>query len=191
MATGYHVAIEKARVTESGGLPDDPQRAVEELYGTEASSVYRTICAIVLDHATAQDLTQETFVRAMRAWGSFDKRNPHGWLIRIASNLAISHYRTEKRRRAVPPWLLLTRRRDPGPDDADDKDLVGWLMRPLTPEQRALVVLHYYNQVPRSEIADMLGIPIGTVASRLSKAMEIMRQRAVVAADAPIGRRER
>lgn len=145
----------------------------------------------MLNHATAQDLTQETFVRAMRAWDSFDGVNAHGWLLRIASNLAISHYRTEKRRRAVPPWLLLTRRRDPAPEDTDDKDLVGWLMRPLTPEQRALVVLHYYNQVPRSEIADMLDIPIGTVASRLNKAMEIMRQRAVVTGDPASGRRGR
>jgi RNA polymerase sigma-70 factor (ECF subfamily) len=177
------VAIEKASVSSGEDLPDDPQKAVEELYGRESVSVYRTICAIVLDQATAQDLTQETFVRAMRAWERFDRRNPHGWLLRIASNLAISHYRTEKRRRAVPPWRLLDRRNDPGPDQADDKDLVGWLMRPLTPDQRALVVLHYYNQVPRSEIADILGIPIGTVASRLNKAMEIMRQRALVAGD--------
>jgi RNA polymerase sigma-70 factor, ECF subfamily len=135
--------------------------------------------AIVLNPATAQDLTQETFIRAMRAWDRFDQRNPRGWLLKIASNLAISHYRTEKRRRAVPPWQLIIRRRESAPEEADDKDLVSWLMRPLTPDQRALIVLHYYHQVTRTEIAEMLGIPVGTVASRINKAMMLMRQRAV------------
>jgi RNA polymerase sigma factor (sigma-70 family) len=164
-------------------IPSDPTRAVESLYDREAETVYRTVRAIVLDPATAQDLTQETFVRALRAWPRFDKRNPRAWLLRIASNLAISHYRSERRHRAVPPWNLISRNSDPSPEEADDRDLVSWLMRPLNGHQRALVVLHYYHQVPRAEIADMLGIPIGTVASRLNKAMTIMRQRAEVAMD--------
>ncbi|HEX4214962.1 MAG TPA: RNA polymerase sigma factor [Candidatus Dormibacteraeota bacterium] len=151
------------------------------LYEQESEAVFRTICAIVLDRATAQDLTQEVFIRALRSWDGFDGRNAHGWLLKIGSNLAISHYRSEKRHRAVPPWLLITRRRDQSPEEFDDKDLVSWLMRPLNADQRARVVLHYYNQSPRSDIADMLGIPIGTVGSRLNKAMELMRQRAEVA----------
>jgi RNA polymerase sigma-70 factor, ECF subfamily len=162
-------------------FPSDPKDAVECLYDREVETVYRTIRAIVLDPATAQDLTQETFVRVLRAWPRFDKRNPRAWLLRIASNLAISHYRAERRHRAVPPWNLVSRNNDPSPEAADDRDLVSWLMRPLNGDQRALVVLHYYHQVPRAEIAEMLGIPIGTVASRLNKAMTIMRQRAKVA----------
>jgi RNA polymerase sigma-70 factor, ECF subfamily len=160
-------------------LSVEAQRGIEELYNSEAQTIFRTVNAIVLNPATAQDLTQETFVRAMRAWDRFDQRNPRGWLLKIASNLAISHYRTEKRRRAVPPWQLIIRRRETAPEEADDRDLVSWLMRPLNADQRALIVLHYYHQVSRTEIAEMLGIPVGTVASRINKAMTVMRQRAV------------
>jgi RNA polymerase sigma-70 factor, ECF subfamily len=164
-------------------LPQQAREAVEQLYDQEAKTVYRTIYAVVLNRAAAQDLTQETFVRALKGWNRFDRRNPRAWLLKIASNLAISHYRSEKRRRAVPPWQLLARRKDPSPEEAEDRDLASWLMRPLTGEQRALVVLHYYHQVSRADIAGMLKIPAGTVASRLNKAMTIMRQRAEVVLD--------
>jgi RNA polymerase sigma-70 factor, ECF subfamily len=160
-------------------LPEGSHEAIEVLYAQEAESVYKTIRAIVLDHAQAQDLTQETFVRAFKAWDRFDRSNPRAWLLRIATNLAITHYRTEKRRRRVPPWMLLQRSsQDRGPEASEDKDLVSWLMRPLSPDQRALITLHYYQQVPRAEIAELLGIPVGTVASRINKAMQVLRQRA-------------
>ncbi|MBO0705899.1 MAG: RNA polymerase sigma factor [Candidatus Dormibacteraeota bacterium] len=166
------------RVQSAAPLPDSAHEAIEVLYAQEAASVYRTICAIVLDRAQAQDLTQETFVRAFKAWDGFDRSNPRAWLLRIATNLAITHYRTEKRRRRVPPWMLLQRSHDRGPEASEDRDLVSWLMRPLSPDQRALITLHYYQQVPRAEIAELLGIPVGTVASRINKAMQVLRQRA-------------
>src|SRR2546430_16596019 len=110
-------------------LPGDARGAIKQLYDQEAQTVYRTICAIVLNPAVAQELTQETFLRALRAWSRFDPRNPRAWLIRIASNLAISHYRSEKRRRAVPPWQLLSRRHEPAPAEAEDRDPASWLTR--------------------------------------------------------------
>ncbi|MGH7921901.1 MAG: RNA polymerase sigma factor [Candidatus Dormibacteraceae bacterium] len=149
------------------------------LYPREGETVYRTIYGIVLDAAHAQDLTQETFVRAYSAWDRFDRSNVRAWLLRIATNLAISYYRREKRRRRIPPWMLLEIGRQPEPaKESEDRDLVAWLMRPLSPEQRALITLHYYQQVPRAEIAEQLGIPLGTVASRINKAMQVLRQRA-------------
>ena len=159
-------------------LPDGAHEAIELLYAREAESISRTIAAIVLDRALAQDLTQETFVRAFQAWDRFDRSNPRAWLLRIATNLAITHYRTEKRRRRVPPWMLLQRSHDRGAEASEDRDLVSWLMRPLSPDQRALITLHYYQQVPRAEIAELLGIPVGTVASRINKAMQLLRRRA-------------
>lgn len=176
-------------------LPDDPSEAIKVLYPREGEAVYRTIYGIVLDAAQAQDLTQETFVRAYRAWDRFDRTNARAWLLRIATNLAITHYRTEKRRRRVPPWMLLGPAHEPEPTkQSEDRDLLAWLMRPLTPDQRALVTLHYYQQVPRAEIAEQLGIPVGTVASRINKAMTVLRRRAAAigvmppAADSSPGR---
>jgi RNA polymerase sigma-70 factor (ECF subfamily) len=173
------VHIDEAELVPAPALPDDASEAIKLLYSREGEAVYRTIYGIVLDAAEAQDLTQETFVRAYRAWDRFDRVNARAWLLRIGTNLAITHYRTQRRRRRVAPWLLLSGAQSEEPQrQSEDKDLVAWLMRPLTPEQRSLITLHYYQQVPRAEIADQLGIPVGTVASRINKAMQLLRQRA-------------
>lgn len=160
-------------------LPADAAEAIRLLYPRYGDAVYRTIYRIALDEAEAQDLTQETFVRAYRAWDRFDRTNARSWLLRIATNLAITHYRNQRRRRRVAPWMLLPNGGvdEPG-EQSEDKDLVAWLMRPLTAEQRALIALHYYQQIPRVEIAAQLGIPAGTVASRINKAMQVLRRRA-------------
>lgn len=171
--------IDHAGLVPAPRLPDDAAEAIKVLYPREGETVYRTIYGIVLDAAEAQDLTQETFVRAYRAWDRFDRGNVRAWLLRIATNLAITHYRTQRRRRRVAPWMLASGPQSEEPQrKSEDEDLVRWLMRPLSPEQRLLVTLHYYQQIPRAEIAGQLGIPVGTVASRINRAMQVLRQRA-------------
>jgi RNA polymerase sigma factor (sigma-70 family) len=165
------------------GLELDTQATFAQLYTAEYPSVYRTVRGIVLDEAAAQDVTHEAFEKAMRAWNRFpDKANARAWLHRIAVNTAISYWRRQKLARLLPTRLFM-----PGDgqayDGIEDKSLVSVVMRPLKPELRAVVVLHYYHQFSRDEIAEMLGIPPGTVASRLAKAMEIMRRYAAVSGD--------
>jgi RNA polymerase sigma factor (sigma-70 family) len=162
--------------SDRGELDSDTQAAFAELYGIEYPSVYRTVRGIVLDEAAAQDLTHEAFEKAMRAWNRLpDKANARAWLHRIAVNTAISHWRRQRLARLLPPRLFTPETAE-GYDEVDDKSLVGALMRPLTAQLRAVVVLHYYHQFSRDEIAEMLGVPPGTVASRLAKAMQVMRR---------------
>lgn len=165
------------------GLETEVRATFADLYGAEYPSVYRTVRGIVLDEAAAQDLTHEAFEKAMRAWDRLpDKANAKAWLHRIAVNTAISHWRRQKLARLLPGRLFM-----PGTgeayDEVEDKSLVGSVMRPLPPQLRAVVVLHYYHQFSREEIAEMLGIPPGTVASRLAKAMQVMRRYAAVSGD--------
>lgn len=161
-------------------LPDDATEAIKLLYAQEGSAVYRTIYGIVLDAAEAQDLTQETFVRVYRTWHHSDHAGARSWLIRVAADLALTHDPAE------PRQVRVTHRIGPKQGGAhepgrrpDDRDVVAWLMQPLTPEERALVTLSYYQQIPPDEIADQLGIPIGTVALRLEGAMRILRRQAL------------
>jgi RNA polymerase sigma-70 factor (ECF subfamily) len=179
-ATSGRVA---GRIAAARELENDAQVAFAELYAAEYSSLYRTVRGIVLDEATAQDLTHEAFEKAMRAWERLpDKGNSRAWLHRIAVNTAISHWRRQRLARMLPSRLFM-----PGTaeayDEVEDKSLVGAVMRPLSPQLRAVVVLHYYHQFSREEIARMLRIPLGTVASRLAKAMQIMRRYAAVSGD--------
>ena len=167
-------AIKLSRVTEGAQL--DPKTEFRQLYDQEFHSVYRSIRAVVLDTAAAEDLTQETFVRAYRARHRYTPTAPPGaWLRRIGINLAISHLRRQKLARFLPARLYVAPdRRDY--DRAEARDVVEKALTQLSPKLRAAVVLHYYEGLTREEIADVLGVPAGTVASRIAKAVAIMRK---------------
>ncbi len=161
-------------------MPDptelDPKTQFRELYDKEYVSVYRAIRGVVLDSAAAEDLTQETFVRAYRARHRYTPTAPPGaWLRRIGINLAISHLRRQKLARFLPAKLYVAPdRRDY--DRAEARDVVSKAMAELSPKLRAAIVLHYYEGLTREEIAEVLGVPAGTVASRIAKAVAIMRR---------------
>ena len=154
----------------------DPATEFRQLYDQEYLPVYRSIRAVVLESAAAEDLTQETFVRAYRARHRYTPTAPPGaWLRRIGINLAISHLRRQKLARFLPARLYMAPdRRDY--DRAEARDVVGKAMASLSPKLRAAVVLHYYDGLTREEIAAVLGVPAGTVASRIAKAVAIMRK---------------
>jgi len=158
------------------GPPLDPSTQFRQLYDQEYLSVYRAIRAVVFDSAAAEDLTQETFVRAYRARNRYTPTAPPGaWLRRIGINLAISHLRRQKLARFLPARLYVPPdRRDY--DRAEARDVVGKALAQLSPKLRAAVVLHYYEGLTREEIAEVLQVPAGTVASRIAKAVAIMRK---------------
>jgi RNA polymerase sigma-70 factor (ECF subfamily) len=161
-------------VSESKEL--DPATQFRELYDREYLSVYRSVRAVVLDSAAAEDLTQETFVRAYRARDRYTPTAPPGaWLRRIGINLAISYLRRQKLARFLPARLYTPPdRRDY--DRAEARDVVTKALTALSPKLRAAVILHYYDGLTREEIASVLGVPAGTVASRIAKAVAIMRK---------------
>ncbi|HXN91950.1 MAG TPA: sigma-70 family RNA polymerase sigma factor [Candidatus Sulfotelmatobacter sp.] len=154
----------------------DPKTQFRQLYDQEYRSVFRAIRAVVLDPSAAEDLTQETFVRAYRARNRYTPTAPPGaWLRRIGINLAISHLRRQKLARFLPARLYVAPdRRDY--DRAEARDVVEKALTALSPKLRATVVLHYYEGLTREEIAQVLGVPAGTVASRIAKAVAIMRK---------------
>jgi len=154
----------------------DPATQFPLLYQNEYANVYRTVRAIVLDAHEAEDITQESFAKAYRARARYKPTAPPGaWLHRIAVNTAISHLRRRRLARLLPMRLYQT------PDDRDyqrseARGLCEAALAALSPHLRATVVLHYFHDYSRDEIAKILGIPSGTVASRMAKAMSIMRR---------------
>src|SRR5713226_555187 len=168
------LAIKLSRVTEEREL--DPATEFRQLYDQQYVSVYRSIRGVVLDSAAAEDLTQETFVRAYRARHRYTPTAPPGaWLRRIGINLAISYLRRQKLARVLPARLYIAPdRRDY--DRAEARDVVTKALATLSPKLRAAIILHYYDGLTRDEIAAVLGVPAGTVASRIAKAVAIMRK---------------
>jgi RNA polymerase sigma-70 factor (ECF subfamily) len=154
----------------------DPKTQFRQLYDQEYTPVYRAIRGVVLDSAAAEDLTQETFVRAYRARNRYEPTAPPGaWLRRIGVNLAISYLRRQKLARFLPARLYVAPDRREY-DRAEARNVVEKALAALSPKLRAAVVLHYYEGLTREEIAEVLGVPAGTVASRIAKAVAIMRR---------------
>jgi RNA polymerase sigma-70 factor (ECF subfamily) len=139
--------------------------------------IYRTVYGVVLNEATAEDLTQETFERAYRTREEFRGSAPLGaWLHRIAVNLSISHLRRQGRLRQLPFRLFTRPDTGRGFERVEARTLTQRALAALRPKHRAVVVLHFYAGMTRDEIADVLGVPEGTVASRLSTGLSVMRK---------------
>jgi RNA polymerase sigma-70 factor (ECF subfamily) len=161
----------------------DPATQFPVLFEREYLNVFRTIRAMVLDEHEAEDLTQDAFTRAYRARLRYRPSAPPGaWLHRIAVNTAISHLRRQKLARILPMRLYQA------PDDRDyvrseARTMVETALAELSPKLRAAVYLHFYLGYSREEVAHALNIPSGTVASRIAKAMTVMRRKLTQPAD--------
>jgi RNA polymerase sigma-70 factor (ECF subfamily) len=153
----------------------DPATDFDLLYEQFRLPVYRAIRGIILDGAAAEDLTQEAFERAYKARFNFRAGSSVGaWLHRIAVNLAISYLRRQRLSRLVLPRLYVPH---VSPDEqVEDRTLAVRALAALSPKLRAVIVLSFYARLTREEIARILNVPPGTVASRQSSAMEIMRR---------------
>jgi RNA polymerase sigma-70 factor (ECF subfamily) len=148
----------------------------EDHYQRYKMQIYRTIRGIVLDAAAAEDLTQETFEKAFRYQRERgDVESVGAWLHRIAVNAAISYLRRQNLARLLPLRLFLGAP-STGFERVEARTLVTRALAELSPKLRATVVLHFYAGMTRDQIASTLGIPPGTVASRLGAALENMRK---------------
>jgi len=178
-----------ARRTLSGGSEEetallrraqggDPA-AFSELVRRYQRAVYRVAYALTRNASDADDLAQETFVRAYQAIGRFRVGEPlFPWLARIATNQAISLFRRRKRRpeTAIEPLLEAGQQwgveDDPSravEQDERSRHLEAAFAR-LSPEHQAVLALRVIEEQSYEEIAATLRVPVGTVMSRLSRA---------------------
>jgi RNA polymerase sigma-70 factor (ECF subfamily) len=142
-----------------------------ERYGL---AVLRTARLIVGDDQLAEDVCQETFIRCWRHLDTLRGEDPAAWLNRIAANQAISAWRRRHRFQALRDRLGMDPGRDAGPSSEDRMDL-GRAIDRLKVEDRAVVVLHYYQDLTVEETAGTLGIPVDTCKSRLKTALRRLR----------------
>jgi len=160
--------------------------AFAEIVRRYQRAVYRVAWALTRNAADADDLAQETFVRAWGAIGRFERGLPlHPWLARIATNLAYSLFRTRRRRPETPLEPLLEAGRQWGVDDDPAEHAAKHersarlreCFAQLAPEHQAVLALRVVQDLSYDEIAAALGVPPGTVMSRLSRARAELRRR--------------
>lgn len=147
--------------------------AVTQVFDAGYGRLVTQLYAICGDQAEAEDAVQEAFVKALRLGRKFDELDrPEAWLRTVALNHLRNRWRhTVLARRLGPRVPGPARTVEPGPDHVA---LLAALDR-LTPELRRVVALHYVADLPIAAIAAELGIPAGTVKSRLAKARDLLR----------------
>lgn len=154
------------------------EAAVDELFGRVWPLVWHWAFGVTGDRMLADHVAQDAVLRAFRSLDRFDPARPfRPWLKRITVNLAIDELRRERRQERARMWM--TELRNVAPFE-DDPELLGSLVaavRELPERQRLVVVLHYWLDTGVEEIGAILGIPIGTVVSRLSRARAVLRER--------------
>jgi RNA polymerase sigma-70 factor (ECF subfamily) len=163
------------------------QLAWERLVATHRKKVFNVAYKFVGRHEEAEDLTQDIFLKVFRSLSTFDRRaNFQTWLISVSRNLCIDYYRSVRKERqtvdrGVDPNELAPASHEPGPiaalEHRDRVELLRQAMAALPETLRTAVLLRDIQELSYQEIADTLGLPEGTVKSRINRGRtELARQ---------------
>ena len=159
------------------GAQDGSTSAMEALFRHHWPRAYRAAYLVVHDAAAAEDIAQEAFLAAVRSLDRFDRRRPFGpWLHRIVVNRAIDWSRARTLRREAGEAGLETAAATPAADNPHARTLAAALAE-LSPEHRAVIVLRHLLEYTPGEIAELTGLPRGTVNSRLRRALDHLAER--------------
>jgi RNA polymerase sigma-70 factor (sigma-E family) len=146
------------------------EAAFREMYLSYWEPLVRNVRLLVTDPEIARDVVQESFVRAFVRWNHVSRLdNPYAWLRRVAMNLGISWLRRRSLSR-----LMTNRLRDERPAEPQTGPYVS--LACLSPRQRAVVILRYYEDLPIAEVSEVLGIRPGTVRALTSQALTNLRK---------------
>ncbi len=164
------------------------EKAFEELVGRHKNKVFTTILLIVKDHYIAEDLLQDTFIKAIKTIKS-GKYNEQGkflpWISRIAHNLAIDYFRKDKRYPSVlmdeNTNLLNTLRL--AEDSIESSQIkketytrLRVLIQKLPEKQREVLIMRHYAEMSFQEIADATNVSVNTALGRMRYALINLRK---------------
>ena len=168
------------------GLQDE--QAVGAAYEAHGAEIYRFALRGLGDPGAAEDVVQETFLRAWRAADRYDPSlaSLRVWLFAIARNTMIDHHRSSRTGRLDLVDLTdpdLDPSLEPGrtgrTDDTTDQVLHGWVVQEalhrLSPEHRVALVETHLKDRPYAEVAAEQGVPVGTLRSRVFYGLKAMR----------------
>lgn len=163
----------------------------EQLVRRHAAELHQFVLRFTRVTATAEDVVQEAFLQVFTAASSFDPtRRFKPWLFTIAANKARDQLRSRSRKREVPldapvgkaedtgqRFADLLAGEDPAPEAelerAELRTIVQGIVDGMPEKLSEVLILGYYHRFPYKEIADVVGIPVGTVKSRLHAAVTL------------------
>ena len=139
-----------------------------DLFAANYPRVVGTVFMIVQDRARAEELAQDAFMQLLRHWRQVSSyEQPAAWVRRVAIRLAVRSARREERLRSA---MQRIRPQQPDPPVAGVSSEVLAAVRELSPKERAVVVLFYFEDRPVAEIAQLVGCSESAAAMRLHRA---------------------
>ncbi len=159
-------------------MPDEDARLLRELHDEHAGALWRYVVRLTGDRAMADDVVQETLLKAWRRPAVLDQsqQSARAWLFTVARNLVIDDRRSAHQQHELPTETLPERpTAGTEPEAVLDAWLVSDALAELTAEHRAVLVHAYYGGRSIAEIARELDIPEGTVKSRLHYGLRALR----------------
>ncbi len=183
----------KADDDSAGYLTVDPSNSQDRAARTEAFrchvepeiEVLLRVARTLVGPAEAEDLVQETLVRAWRFIDRFDGRHPRAWLLTILRNTNMNMHRRQRPTSVEDIGSYTGARPAFGaePSNTEEQVMQAFLpheleraVRSLDPKFRTVLLLIDVDELTYSEAADALGVPVGTVMSRLSRARDRLRR---------------
>lgn len=179
---GTLVSLEGAAMRLRGGEVN----AVAGLMELYQHRLYRYLMRIVMQPSTAEDLFQQTWLRVMERIQKYDpKRSFEGWLFSVAHNLAIDHLRRrqpeslDEPTRAGEMRFDLARSADPGALEEllslERAERIAEAVAQLPLSYREVIALRFEEEMKLEEIAFVLALPMGTVKTRLHRALKALK----------------
>jgi RNA polymerase sigma-70 factor, ECF subfamily len=185
-----------ARIAEGDG------HALETLYDRYSRVVYSFSLRMLADTNSAEDLTQEVFLRLWRQGGSY--QHSRGafltWLLSVTHNMAIDEIRRRKRRPVAVDGADDDQTLSALPDTRTDVENAAWLtslhaivreaLQDIPPSQRHAIELAYFSGLTQREIAERLNEPLGTIKTRMRLGLLKLRERLgpILEDDVPVRR---
>jgi len=160
------------------------EEAIELLVREYEAGVFRLALSILGDPAEASEVTQETFLSALRSLPSYqEQKSFQAWLYTIVLNHSRSHLRKrkviERLRSTLTTVFRIETQKQIVPEEAviqNEKEAAIWRsLNQLDERLRIVVILRYFHELPVAEISEILSVREGTIHSRLHTAREILR----------------
>ena len=158
--------------------------ALEQLFERYKQALYQTALGITRDEQTAEEVIQDCFYRLYRYAAKLDGSSPLApWLYRVTVNLCYSRLKKKKRHWTESFHQLAERLWSSprsGPEHIAERrelqSVIRQTLEILSPQHRAVLVLHYFHEYNVAEIAEILECPEGTVKSRLYYARKVLKE---------------
>ena len=162
------------------GVASGDTASLEALYNQLAKSVYALAYSIVSNHAAAEDIMQDTFVRVWSAASSYTAKGfGKAWVFRIARNLALNHV-TRNRTQSMDEINEESGERFASQHSVEESTVASaaleQAMMSLSANERQIITMHGLADMTLGEISELLGEPVGTIKWRHAQAMKKLRK---------------